>query len=641
MDQAVNRWDLLFRNALVFDGSGGAPVQADVAVRDGVVAAIAPNLPQSRADKIVDAKGGWLMPGLLDIHTHFDLEVELAPGLPEAVRHGTTTVVVSNCSLGLAFGAQRKHGTDPIVDCFARVENVPKPVLRKVADAVSWSDSSEYLAHFDRLALGPNVVPMIPHSMLRIEVMGLHESVSRDPTDAELRRMGTLVEKGMREGYVGLSTDALPFHFLANTPNTHKQIPTQFAPYSELKFLTSIVRKWDRVWQATPPKDKKSQVFRNFLLTSGRLFGKPLKTTAVAAIDLATNKSIVRMGLFLSKLLNSRFIRGMFRFQALAAPFKVWSDGMVTPLAEEVPEMRRLNELDLDDRAGRRKILNDPDYVAAFRKMWFKGKRGFNLARLKRVLRMDDNVLSRDLADMTIDTCPVSAWNGETMQSVFERLQGWQHSGAGARDADEASAFAKFPKPIADDCEFFLHLLREYDTQLRWWVISANRDPKVVKDLLFNPLILPGFNDSGAHLTNMAFYDGNLRTLKLAQEDGIEKVALAVRRLTSEPAEFFAVRAGRVAVGEPADLTIVDPEALRRWNPDATVRYVWRDLFEHHQMVNRPEGVVTQVAIAGKLAWSDGEYTSSYGRERMGRVLRNRDHEAREAGQPERLAAAA
>lgn len=640
MDQAVNRWDLLLRNALVFDGSGAAPVHADVAVLDGVIAEIAPNLPQSRADKIIDAKGRWLTPGLLDIHTHFDLEVELAPGLPEAVRHGTTTVVVSNCSLGLAFGAQRKLGADPIVDCFARVENVPKPVLRKVADAVDWNNSADYLAHFDRLPLGPNVVPMIPHSMLRIEVMGLQDSVSRDPTQHELERMGALVEKGMREGYVGLSTDALPFHFLANAPNTHKQIPTQFAPYSELKFLTNIVRRWERVWQATPPKDDKLAVFRNFLLTSGRLFGKPLKTTAVAAIDLATNKSIVKMGLLLSKILNSRFIRGIFRFQALSAPFKVWSDGVVTPLAEEVPELRRLNELDLDDRAGRLAILNDPAYVVAFRKMWFRGKRGFNLARLKRLLNRDDNVLSRDLRDMTIDTCPVKAWNGETMQAVFDRLVRWQASGQGARDADEAAAFAKFGKPIGDDCEFFLHLLREYDTKLRWWVISANRDRKVVKDLLFNPLILPGFNDSGAHLTNMAFYDGNLRTLKFAQEDGVEKVATAVRRLTSEPAEFFAVRAGRIAVGEPADLVVVDPEALRNWNPDATVQYVWRDLFEHHQLVNRPDGVVTHVTVAGHVAWEDGQYTTAFGQVRMGRALRNRDHEARET-RPELLAAAA
>ena len=93
-----------------------------------------------------------------------------------------------------------------------------------------------------------------------------------------------VIEKGMEEGYVGFSTDALPFHYLANQPNTHKQIPTQFAPFGELKFLTGIVRRWERVWQATPPKDSPAQVFKTFSLTSGRLHGKPLKLAAVAKL---------------------------------------------------------------------------------------------------------------------------------------------------------------------------------------------------------------------------------------------------------------------------------------------------------------------------------------------------------------------
>ena len=114
-------FDTVIRGARVFDGTGSAPVTKDVAIRDGRIAAVGEGLASGREE--IDADGLWLMPGLLDIHTHFDLEVELAPGLPEAVRHGSTTVVMSNCSLGLAYGNQRRDGADPIVDCFARVEN--------------------------------------------------------------------------------------------------------------------------------------------------------------------------------------------------------------------------------------------------------------------------------------------------------------------------------------------------------------------------------------------------------------------------------------------------------------------------------------------------------------------------------------
>ncbi|HUP90754.1 MAG TPA: amidohydrolase family protein [Solimonas sp.] len=626
MAPSTDRWDTLLTNALMFDGTGGTPFAADVAVRHGRIAAIGTGLPAAQAERTIDCTGQWLMPGLLDIHTHFDLEVELEPGLPESVRHGTTTVVVSNCSLGTAFGSQRKGAQDPIVDCFARVENVPKHVLRKVGDRVTWTDSQGYLDHFERIPLGPNLVPMIPHSMLRIEVMGLQDSVSRDPTPDELGRMGELVEKGMREGYVGFSTDGLPFHYLANKPNTHKQIPTQFAPFSELKFLTSIVRRWGRLWQATPPKDDKAAVLRNFLLTSGRLYGKPLKVTAVAAIDVHMDRRIVRLGVLLSKILNSRLLHGNFRLQALAAPFKVWSDGVVTPIAEEVPELRRLNEFDLDDRAGRQALLNDPEYIESFRRMWFRGRRGFNLARLKRWLRLDPNVLTRELRDMTLDGCPVPDWQGQTLQQVYDRLRHWQKTGQGAGSRVELEAFESFAKPVADDCEFFLHLLRRYDTALRWWTITANRDPAVIKKLLFDPQLLPGFNDSGAHLTNMAFYDGNLRTLKIAMEDGLPKVARAVQRLTQEPAEFFGLDVGTIAVGKAADLVVIDPQALLGYDSDASVQYLWREAFEHHQLVNRSDGVVRQVLIAGKPAWQDGAYTAAFGRERFGSVLRHRDH---------------
>lgn len=630
--------DTVIRNALVFDGSGRAPRNVDVGIRDGVIADIAPHVGPGREE--VDATGQWLIPGMLDIHTHFDLEVELAPGLPEAVRHGTTTAIMSNCSLGLAYGNQRRDGADPIVDCFARVENVPKHTLAKVAEAVYWRDSAAYLKHFDDMPLGPNVAAMIPHSMLRIEVMGLRDSISRNPTEDELQRMEALLEQGMREGYIGFSTDALPFHYLANQPNVRKQIPTQFAPYAELKRLTEIVRRWSRVWQATPPKDNTVSVFRNFLLTSGRLFGKPLKVTAVAAIDLATNRSIVRLGLLLSLLLNSRLLNGRFRLQALPARFKIWSDGVITPIAEEIPELRRLNECDLEDRVGRRRILDDTDYVRAFRKMWYRGRRGWSLARLKHWLRLDDNVLSRDLSDMTIDDCPVAAWQGQTMQQVRERLLLWQQSGEGGRSVAETEAFQSFP-PQPDDADFFLHLLRRFDTDLRWWTISANRDMRVVEALAFHPRLLPGFNDSGAHLTNMAFYDGNLRMLKMAQKKGLARVAHAVQRLTREPAAFFGLDAGRLEVGARADLVTVDPHALSRWEPEATYAYIWRDAFEHRQLVNRPDGVVRRVYVNGHCAFADGDYTPAFGQQQMGRLLRSHDHEERLRSDIPRAAAAA
>ncbi|HBS34750.1 MAG TPA: N-acyl-D-glutamate deacylase, partial [Parvularcula sp.] len=190
---------------------------------------------------------------------------------------------------------------DPVVDCFARVENIPKPVLKRVADRATWNDSADYLAHLETLDLGPNIAPMIPYSMLRIAAMGVTPSVTRDPTEAEMAEMERLLEKGMREGYAGFSSDGLPFHYLSNDPNRDRRIPSQYGGYTELKRLTHVVRRHGRVWQATPPTESPLKVFRAFLLTSGRLHGKPLKITAVAALDVRSNRNIIRSAHLLAR----------------------------------------------------------------------------------------------------------------------------------------------------------------------------------------------------------------------------------------------------------------------------------------------------------------------------------------------------
>ncbi|MBY0420764.1 MAG: amidohydrolase family protein, partial [Parvularculaceae bacterium] len=460
-------FDLLIRRATIFDGSGAAPVVGDVAIKDGRIAARGRDLPADIAARVVDADGLWLTPGFLDVHTHYDLEVELAPGLEESVRHGVTTVV-ANCSLGLAFGALRKDGADPVVDCFARVENVPKGVLSRVADRADWTCSKAYLDHLDSLPLGPNVAPMIPYSMLRIAAMGVDASVSRAPTEAELAEMERLLEKGLGEGYIGFSTDGLPFHYLANDPNRDKKIPSQYASFRELKRLTDIVRRHGRLWQATPPTDSPLKVLRTFLLTSGRLYGKPLKVTAVAAMDVRSNRNIVRSAYVLARLLNSPLVKGAFTLQSLAARFKVYADGPVTPLSEEIPELRALMKPDLEDRAARARLYADPTFEAAFKAMWRIGKSGRNLARLKRLLRIEDMALRRDIDEMTVEQAPVASWRGRRLSEIFDRLKKFQSAGAPAADAEEDAAFRQFPV-VADDADFVFHLFKTYDRDLYWW----------------------------------------------------------------------------------------------------------------------------------------------------------------------------
>lgn len=614
-------WDVLIRGAKVFDGSGGPAEQVDVAIANGNVVAKGRDLPAANATLVEQADGQWLLPGLLDIHTHEDLEVELAPGLPEVVRHGTTSVVVGNCSLGLAFGAQRTPEQDPIVDCFARVENIPKTVLARAADKATWNSPREYLEHLNELPLAANLAPLIPHSMLRIQVMGLKDSIERDPTPAELKEMVAQLDDAMNAGYAGFSTDGLPLHFLANQPHLDKRIPTQYARFAEYKALTDVVRLHDRVWQMTPATDDSALTLRLFLLTSGRLHGRPLKVTALAALDSAINRMFKAQALRFSSLLNSRLLKGHFRMQSLAAPFKVWSEGAISPLAEADPLMRRLIETELEDVAARRAVLSEPEFVDAFRAMWEKGKSGFNLDHLKRRLRLENAFMTRDLNDHVIYRSPVPAWQGRTMAEIYVDYGAWQAAASTNLSEAETQAFSELGRGIRDEAEFFLMLLKVFDRDMYWHYVSANRDPKVVKDLLLNPLLLPGFNDSGAHVTNMAFYDGNLRGLRIALEDSEETFSYMVQRLTREPAEFFGLDAGSLEIGRRADMVLLNPDALRSYDGDAGIEYIFRDEYDCHQLVNRSDGVVEGVYVAGKKVWQGTAFTETFGRERAGQAL--------------------
>ena len=617
------QWDLLITGAQVFDGEGVPGRIEDIAIASDRVVARGADLPRNAAVRCVDATGRWLLPGMLDIHTHLDLEVEVAPALDEVVRHGTTTVVVGNCSLGTCFGPQETEGQEPIVDCFTRVENIPKAVLRKCAKAMTWDNPEDYLTHFEGLNLGPNIAAFVPHSMLRIEVMGLDASISRAPTELELKKMEQILEGAMQLGYLGLSTDGLPFHYLSNDPHTDKRIPTQFASFKELRRLLKVVRKHDRVWQTTPIIENRLKALLYFTLTSGRLFGKPLKTSALSAMQMTAAPNASKLFLGVAKLLNSKFFDGRLHFQALGTNFRVWSDGIVSPLFEELSSTAELISLEYDDYEGRQRLMNDADWVARFRKEWRHGRTGGDFASWKAKRGLPDSLVIREPEKLIFDGAPCSEWDGESFADVMTRAQRFKSGDTcAARSEDERDCFDRIALELRDDADFALHMLRTYDKGFRFYADVANAENNATLEFLLHENTLPGFNDSGAHITNMAFFDSNLMSLKLAKEQGEGVVAQVVRRLTKDPAEVFGIDAGTLEIGARADMVIINPDALDGWEPDQTRVLEYREIFEHQQMVNRPEGIVEAVYVAGQHAW-DGLLgaTDTLGQQPLGRYL--------------------
>ena len=144
--------ELVISNGLFFDGRGGAPRVRHLGIRDGRVTAIsAEPLPTGPDTRVIDATGRWVMPGFIDLHTHYDAEVELAPSLSESVRHGVTSVMVGSCSLSLAVGTP-----EDLADQFCRVEAIPYGTVRSLLERKKdWETLGEYLDAPGRAAAGP------------------------------------------------------------------------------------------------------------------------------------------------------------------------------------------------------------------------------------------------------------------------------------------------------------------------------------------------------------------------------------------------------------------------------------------------------------------------------------------------------
>lgn len=168
------QYDTVITNGRWFDGTGGPSAVRDIGVRDGRVVAIAKGLDTAGAD-VIDATGQWVIPGIIDIHTHYDVEILCAPELSESLRHGVTTVMLGSCSLSTVY-----LDSVDASDIFGRVEAIPRRYVIEHLDAArSWTNPTEYVAELERLNLGPNLAAFIRHSDLRGATMGLDRATRR------------------------------------------------------------------------------------------------------------------------------------------------------------------------------------------------------------------------------------------------------------------------------------------------------------------------------------------------------------------------------------------------------------------------------------------------------------------------------
>ncbi|GAA4116718.1 amidohydrolase family protein [Nocardioides fonticola] len=575
-------YDTIIRGGLWFDGSGAPAAVRDIGVTDGVVTAVsAAPLEAGEHTEVIDAAGAWVMPGMVDIHTHYDVEVLEGPALAESVRHGVTTILLGSCSLSTVH-------VDPVDagDLFGRVEAIPRMhVIGAVQRNKTWSDPASYIEALERLPLGPNLAAFIGHSDMRTATMGLDRATRKEvrPTPSEQARMEQMLEEALDAGFVGMSSQQLLFDKLDGDLCRSRTLPSTYAKPRELRRLNAVLRRRRRVLQSGPDIKNPQNILSQAATSLG--IGRPhLKTSLLSAADIKANPAVVHIMGPLAKLVNR--LGGDFRWQHLPVPFEVYADGIDLVIFEEFGSGAAA--LHLADAVARDELLRDEAYRRSFRKDYDS--------------KFGPRVWHRDFFDAEITECPDASLVGKSFGDV-----GVERGGLHPVDA-------------------FLDLVLEHGTALRWRTTISNHRPEFLRKLAVDPGVQMGFSDAGAHLRNMAFYNMGLRLLRHvrdAERAGTPFMSIehAVHRLTGELADWYGLDAGHLREGSRADLVVVDPEHL-----DATLDAYAESPVEQYgglsRMVNRNDDAVRAVLVSGRTVVRHGAPTELLGAERTGVFLR-------------------
>ncbi|MFJ9316480.1 amidohydrolase family protein [Pimelobacter simplex] len=578
-------YDLIVRDGRWFDGTGAPSALRHLGIRDGRVAAVsAEPLDETGCPRVIDATGHWVIPGMVDIHTHYDVEVLVQPALLESLRHGITTIFLGSCSLSTVHAAPGDAG-----DLFGRVEAIPRPyVVGALDEQKTWTTAGEYVAALEQLPLGPNVAAFIGHSDIRAARMGLARATDPDvrPSAAELATMAADLVDALDEGFVGMSSQELMFDKLDGETCRSRTLPSTYAKGRERRRLNRLLRARGRALQGGPDVARPQSLVRMAFSSCGWGRRPALKVSLLSAADIKAIPMVAHLFPLLARTVN-RF-GGDLRFQHLPVPFEVYSDGIALPVFEEfgsgAAALHLANQIE-----EQRALLADEDYRRWFRKDYDK--------------KYGPRVWHRDFFDAEITECPDASVVGRTFGQV-----GVDRGGVHPVDA-------------------FLDLVVEHGDKVRWRTTISNHRPKVLDKLTADPGVQLGFSDAGAHLRNMAFYNFGLRLLRRVRDAEAAgapfmTVEHAVHRITGELADWYGLDTGHLRVGDRADVVVIDPARLDA-SLDAYAESPVPAYGNLSRMVNRNDATVAAVLVGGEVVVEHGTPAADVvGVRRTGRFLR-------------------
>lgn len=512
--------DLLIRNATVIDGTGAEPYAGDVAITGGRIVSTAAGA--SRGHEEIDARGLVLTPGFVDIHTHFDGQVTWSNRLEPSSNHGATTVVMGNCGVGFApFHAQDR---DLAVRMMEGVEDIPGDVLR-LGLPWQWTSFPEYLDFLASRQFDADVAAYVPHSPLRLFVMG-ERGMAREPaTPDDIREMARLVSEAVKAGAVGFATART----LQHRTSDGLLMPPITAGESELLAIAQAMAALGRgVIQINTD-------FRD----AGVDFGLLSRLVAGSGVPLSFS---------------------LMQFHDAPDNWRKVLDLLEQATAQGLPIKAQVSPRPIGIMMGlegsRTPFSATPTYRALAGKPFAE-----RLAALRR-----PEVREAILGEFRASPVVPGVKNGARLDNIYEMTPEADYV-PGADQSVEAAARRAGIEPIA----YVYDLLASGDGRTLLYNPAVNfheRTTDAVRTMISHPDTLIGLGDGGAHVRGIC--DASIMTYLLTHCVGGGDLALpcAIRALTSRNAEAvgFTDR-GVIAPGYRADLNLIDMDRLALHRP--------------------------------------------------------------------------
>jgi N-acyl-D-amino-acid deacylase len=522
-------FDLVIRGGEVIDGTGAAPFAADLAISGGRIAAIG-EVADSGVEEI-DAKGRLVTPGFVDIHTHYDGQAVWSERLSPSSSHGVTTVVGGNCGVG--FAPCRPEHRELLVSVMEGVEDIPEVVMTEGL-TWDWETYPEYLAAIEKRPHDIDFASQIPHSAVRVYVMG-QRGADREPATADdLARMQGVVREAMDAGALGFATSRLVIH----KTGQGDPIPTWQAAESELAAMALALKDSGRgVLQAV--FGESGRTFEDeidMLSRLTRLSGRP------ASFSMAqSNERPESWRGVMEHLARANETGPRIRAQVYPRPIGMvlGFDLTVNPFSL-CPSYQPLAKLPFAERIA---ALRDPDMRA--------------------------RLLMEDAGESLLPLTRL----GRRFEFMYPLGDPPNYE-----PAEETSIAAQAARRGVSPGEIAYDLLMENDGRGLLLVALANYgnqslDP--IYSLITDPNAVLGLGDGGAHYGMIC--DSSFPTYVLqhwTRDRAGERltVAQAVKSLTSDPATTVGLNdRGVLAVGRKADVNVIDLSEVLLERPQ--VRY--------------------------------------------------------------------